>query len=685
LVLGVCAVLALHQVTKVAHNETLKSFAAYSNALSGAVAAQFFERYGDVQAFASNEIFHVGKPADIQKALNHYVRLYQIYDGIIYVNSEGQVVTLSNEAPDGSVLNVSEIKTRSFSEAPWFRAARDGKFTEDKERGFAGTFFEDAQIDRVMSEVYGRPMYGNSFTTVVKDKSGKFLGVLTARAGFRWVEGEFVQLYEKLAKMGLKSAELTLLDKNGVVLIDHDPSLRDGKNIIQHDWNILLKFNLAEQGVRAAQYLVEKKSGTLVGRHARKKIDQFTGFQTIDDAKFVPSIGWNVMIRVSEAERMALFRQIQIIFMVGFVVLLVGSMVLAVWFSSRLTSSIRGISTQLNSSSQSLSGLSGRVASMSEQLNASSSHQASAVHETVSSVDQIEAMVKRTMESAEQSRSLSEESRQGAHRGQQTVETLRASIQSLASEMQAIREQVQTNNQELNQVIGIIENISSQTKVINDIVLQTKLLSFNASIESARAGEAGKSFGVVAAEIGQLASMSGEAAKQISALLQSSTDRVHSIVSNSTAAIDTLTQRAQSAVNQSQNHAEECASVLGEIQNAVERVAQMLTEISTASTEQSHGVREISKAMGQVDRAAQETMKVVGQATDTAQSLDGEASTLGENVQQLLQFIDGEVSADGRPSSTIVDANSEKDDQDWPTKPVPVSDRTSPSSLRRVA
>ena len=73
----------------------------------------------------------------------------------------------------------------------------------------------------------------------------------------------------------------------------------------------------------------------------------------------------------------------------------------------------------------------------------------------------------------------------------------------------------------------LISEIGNKTKVINDIVFQTKLLSFNASVEAARAGEHGKGFSVVAEEVGNLAHMSGNSAKEITQLLESSINRVN--------------------------------------------------------------------------------------------------------------------------------------------------------------
>jgi methyl-accepting chemotaxis protein len=86
------------------------------------------------------------------------------------------------------------------------------------------------------------------------------------------------------------------------------------------------------------------------------------------------------------------------------------------------------------------------------------------------------------------------------------------------------------SNDEISSIVKVIAEIGDKTKVINDIVFQTKLLSFNASVEAARAGEQGKGFAVVAEEVGNLATMSGKAAEEISSMLGDSMGKVELIV-----------------------------------------------------------------------------------------------------------------------------------------------------------
>ena len=76
-----------------------------------------------------------------------------------------------------------------------------------------------------------------------------------------------------------------------------------------------------------------------------------------------------------------------------------------------------------------------------------------------------------------------------------------------------------------------IEEIGAKTEVIDDIVFQTKILSFNASVEAERAGELGRGFGVVAQEVGNLAAMSGQSAIEIASIVKSAMKESREIIS----------------------------------------------------------------------------------------------------------------------------------------------------------
>lgn len=308
---------------------------------------------------------------------------------------------------------------------------------------------------------------------------------------------------------------------------------------------------------------------------------------------------------------------------------------------SSLSTSLITIANHLSSGAEDLASAADAIASASVELSESTTEQASAVQETVSSVDQINAMVSRNSESANRSREISMKSQEETSRGKQTVDQMRLVIGRINNSNNEIMNQVKQNNNEISEIVKVIGEIGNKTKVINDIVFQTKLLSFNASVEAARAGEHGKGFAVVAEEVGNLAQMSGNAAKEITGLLEGSIQKVGMIVKDTQSKMDRLVDMSQQEVQSGTLTAKNCGEALDEILKNVSVVNEMINEIATASTEQEKGIQEVTKAMGQVDQVTQQNSTVARQSSSSAEQLSRQAETLKAIVIDLVVLIKG--------------------------------------------
>jgi methyl-accepting chemotaxis protein len=123
------------------------------------------------------------------------------------------------------------------------------------------------------------------------------------------------------------------------------------------------------------------------------------------------------------------------------------------------------------------------------------------------------------------------------------------------------------------------EGLLEINSVMQNIASQTNLLSMNAAIEAAHAGESGKGFAVVADEIRKLAENSGAQSKTISAVLK----RIK-------ASIDTITKSTGVVLER-----------FGTIENEVETVSNQETQIRSAMEEQGMGSRSILEAITQLN------------------------------------------------------------------------------------
>jgi methyl-accepting chemotaxis protein len=312
------------------------------------------------------------------------------------------------------------------------------------------------------------------------------------------------------------------------------------------------------------------------------------------------------------------------------------------WFiSARLGNDLSRIVARVEESSTQVASAAAQIASSSTELSESSTEQAAAIQETAASVDEVSAMIKKNSENAARSQTASAESKSNAETGSREMAAMTESMTAIAAANERIMRQVEEGNREISEIVKVINDIGSKTKVINDIVFQTKLLSFNASVEAARAGEHGKGFAVVAEEVGNLAQMSGNAAKEITDMLETSVRKVEGIVTRTKEGVAALIADAKQKVESGTRTAEECRSALEGILRAVGSVDQMVGEISYASREQATGMGEITKAMAQLDQATNQNSSVSQQCAAASEQLSGQAQAMAELVQELNELLNG--------------------------------------------
>lgn len=324
----------------------------------------------------------------------------------------------------------------------------------------------------------------------------------------------------------------------------------------------------------------------------------------------------------------------------GFAILILGFLL-----ANQLARTLTGLAERLSQSSNQVANASSRVAASSQELSQSTTEQAASLEETAASLEEITSMITRAAEGADQAAASSTGSQTNAEDGRAAVNQMQDAMREISASNSAIMTQIDKSNAQMAEIVQVIEEIGQKTKVINEIVFQTKLLSFNASVEAARAGEHGKGFAVVAEEIGNLAQMSGAAAKQITELLEGSTTKVQGIIQSTRKEVQSLIDEGRGRVEAGSRVADRCASALDEIVSNVTKVSELARDISQAGKEQSQGVREINKAIGQLDTVTQHNASASETTATAAEMLSTEADTLKRAVEELSVVINGNAKA----------------------------------------
>lgn len=281
------------------------------------------------------------------------------------------------------------------------------------------------------------------------------------------------------------------------------------------------------------------------------------------------------------------------------------------------------------------------MTSLSDGLATSASDQASALQETMSAIEEIRSMVEKTRDATTQSARIAELSHTAAESGRESVRRVTRAIEDIVNGNAALVKRVEEGNQQIGDVTKIISEIAQKTKVINDIVFQTKLLSFNASVEAARAGEHGKGFAVVAEEVGNLAQMSGTAAKEIESMLESGITRVSEITSKTRSEIETLAKLGFEKTRIGSDVARQADQSLEEIYNRVEETKEGAHEIAVAADEQSKGIGEITVALQRLDQIAHNASKMAQETLGHSKGLDSQSQQIGSIATNLEEEVLG--------------------------------------------
>ena len=225
-------------------------------------------------------------------------------------------------------------------------------------------------------------------------------------------------------------------------------------------------------------------------------------------------------------------------------------------------------------------------------LSVRTESQAACVEETVASFAELNDSVNHNTDSAVEARELSNQSASFAVNGSKVVGDVVKTMSGIKRSSGHISEIIQ---------------------VLDGIAFQTNILALNAAVEAARAGQSGRGFSVVAAEVRTLAQRAAEAAKEINGLIVDSASQIDEGAKLVTKAGDSMQ----------------------EIEQSVQSVADIVTRISQASIQQGQGIEQVNKAIEQIDAVTQHNAALVEEAAAASASMQDQVSRMQESVDRF--------------------------------------------------
>ena len=233
----------------------------------------------------------------------------------------------------------------------------------------------------------------------------------------------------------------------------------------------------------------------------------------------------------------------------------------------------------IQDSSEQVSAGSNQLAVSAQDIAEGATHQAASVEELVATVDEVTSQVLENTKSTDI-----------VHDKAKKVGIEAANSQKKMDELVDAMKKINATTQNIEKIIADIENIASQTN----------LLSLNASIEAARAGDAGRGFGVVADQIGKLADDSAKSAVNTRELIAKAIQEVengNSITKKTVTILNDILESMKffaSAAEASNEDSKNMARMLDEIEKAIEQISEVVQSNSASAEETSATSEELS-------------------------------------------------------------------------------------------
>ncbi|WP_291843129.1 methyl-accepting chemotaxis protein [Maricaulis sp.] len=227
---------------------------------------------------------------------------------------------------------------------------------------------------------------------------------------------------------------------------------------------------------------------------------------------------------------------------------------------------------------------------------------------------------------------------QASEGASQNVQTVAAAAEEMVSSIGEISQQISRSTEIANSAVDQVEqtngdvqrlddaakSIDNIVSLINDIAEQTNLLALNATIEAARAGEAGKGFAVVASEVKALASQTGAATQNISEHISG---------------IQGATAKAVEAMSSIGGTIHEMSEIATAIAAAMEEQRAAAGEITRSAQEAADGTSQVFTNIQEVDQATSETGESAGEVLEASLAVSRQSDTLKTAVEQFLQEV----------------------------------------------
>ena len=629
-----------------------------------------FERYGDVQAFASNAVLKSGPWTDPQvnrsivEAINNYVRLYGIYSLSMVLDRDGRCIAVNTVDAKNKPINTAPLIGKDFSQTEWFKNSKEGVFTQSEI--LSGTVVTDVSRDPDALTVFGPQSLVIGYSAPILGADGEFQGVWRNLADFTLVEDILLATNKSLEKKGIKSGEITMATKDGTLLAYLEPAL-SGAASFNRSGETSLKQGLGEIGTESIKKAQEGNSGSLREKCPDKHVWQISGYAKSQGALGYPGLGWILTVSVTEQDLLRNVHEIAY----GMAIAAVLILLVSAFFIGRsiskpvvacakaveklangdLTARVdvkRGdevgvLADSVNQCVENLRKMVEEIKKTSESLTGASSMLTETANQQAAGAEETNVQAQTVAAAGEQLASNSKSMSDSANQINLSATTVSAALEEMSSSISEVArncaqeseiarkadQQARQTRELMVKLDDSARQIGKIVELINQIAEQTNLLALNATIEAASAGEAGRGFAVVANEVKELARQSASATEDIRrqvSLIQENTANSMVAIDDVASVIEQVSQIASSiaaAVEEQSATTSEIVRSLHSVTSSTKVLSENVQSASSGAAEVSRNIHGVSQAAGDSAKGAASISSGAGELSKLAESLRG--------------------------------------------------------------
>jgi len=290
------------------------------------------------------------------------------------------------------------------------------------------------------------------------------------------------------------------------------------------------------------------------------------------------------------------------------------AVIIAMLFALLLT---RRLTHQIGSAVQSVQTSSAELQASASQQASSAKEQATAMAEITTTIAELLATSRQIAESAQRVSRIAEETAGSAQTGEGTIRESSESVTAIRKQVDGIVAHMLDLGRKSQEIGGILE-------IINELAEQTNILSVNAAIEAAGAGESGRRFSVVADEIRRLSDRVSGSTKEIRGLIQ----EIRAAVNSTVMTTETTAKSADAGVQ----HFAGVSTAFRQITTLVRATTEAAREIELSTKQQASAVEQVNVGVADVAQGAKETEVASSQMLETVSQL----TSLSRDLSRLV-------------------------------------------------